>query len=133
MHIRVTGPDTELIQLLCAVVVEVVTRKCLVFERPWAKTTHIIISIQKDQPRSTLVACLEPQKPPIVIRPAPGSMVIFPPLKELGRSFARSRVKNGVLPSGNVNRSRPARRVEVASMRMLLLSVREKYPGDASL
>src|SRR5258707_11114004 len=60
-------------------------------------------------------------------------MVIFPPLNERGKSFARSSVKKGVrvLP-GKVNRSRPARRVEVASMRMLLLSVREKYPGEAS-
>ena len=79
-----------------------------------------------------LVAYLEPQKPPIVIRPALGSMLIFPPLNERGKSFERSSVKNGVLPFGNVNRSRPARRVEVASMRMLLLSVREKYPGEAS-
>ena len=76
---------------------------------------------------------LEPQKPPIVTRPELGSMVIFPPLNERGKSFARSSVKNGVLvPSGKVNRSRPARRVEVASMLMPLLSVREKYPGDAS-
>ena len=76
---------------------------------------------------------LEPQKPPIVIRPASGSIVMFPPLNERGRSFARSSVKNGVrVPSGNVNHSRPARRVEVASMRILLLSMREKYPGDAS-
>jgi len=79
-----------------------------------------------------MVAYLEPQKPPIVIRPALGSMVIFPPLNEWGKSFERSSVKNGVLPFGKVNRSRPARRVEVASMRMLLLSVREKYPGEAS-
>ena len=68
-----------------------------------------------------------------MIRPALGSMVIFPPLNERGRSFARSSVKKGVrVPSGKVNRSRPARRVEVASIRMLLLRVREKYPGDAS-
>ena len=98
VYIRVASPDAELIQLLCAVVVEVVTRKCLVFERLRPKTTHIIISIPKDWPGSILVTCLEPQKPPIVIRPASGSMVIFPPLKEPGRSFARSRVKNGVLP-----------------------------------
>jgi hypothetical protein len=64
--------------------------------------------------------------------PALGSMVRVPLLKEPGRSFARSSVKNGVLPCGKVNRSRPARRVEVASKRMLLSSVREKYPGDAS-
>ena len=79
-----------------------------------------------------MVAHLEPQKPPIVIRPALGSMVRFPPLNEWGKSFERSSVKNGVLSFGKVNRSRPARRVEVASMRMLLLSVREKYPGEAS-
>ncbi len=78
------------------------------------------------------MAYLEPQKPPIVIRPALGAMVILPPLNEWGKSFVRSSVKNGVLPFGKVNRSRPARRVEVASMRMLLLSVREKYPGEAS-
>ena len=59
-------------------------------------------------------------------------MVIFPPLNDWGKSFEISSVKYGVLPFGNVNRSRPARRVEVASMRMLLLSVREKYPGEAS-
>ncbi len=78
------------------------------------------------------MAYLEPQKPPIVIRPALGSMVIFPPLNEWGKSFVRSSVKKGVLPFRKVNCSRPARRVEVASMRMLLLSVREKYPGEAS-
>jgi len=37
-YVRVASPDTELIQLLRAVVVEVVTRKCLVFVRPRPKT-----------------------------------------------------------------------------------------------
>jgi hypothetical protein len=40
--------------------------------------------------------------------------------------------KNGLEPSGKVNLSRPARRVEVASILILLSSVKAKYPGDAS-
>ena len=53
-------------------------------------------------------------------------MSMDPPLKLLGRSFERSKTKKGVLPDGKVKRSSAARRVEVASIWMLLLSVREK-------
>ena len=49
-----------------------------------------------------------------------------------GRSFERSRTKYGFDPLGNVKRSKPARRVEVASILISLSSVDVKYPGDAS-
>lgn len=47
VYILSPGPGAELIQFLGAIVVEVITRECLVFERPWPKTTHSDISIQE--------------------------------------------------------------------------------------
>lgn len=76
---------------------------------------------------------LDPQCPPIVILPSVGSMFNEPPAKDAGKSFARSKTKYGVVLSGNVNLSRPARRVEVASILISLSSVRAKYPGEASV
>jgi hypothetical protein len=46
--------------------------------------------------------------------------------------LTRSSTRWGLLPLGNVNRSKPARRVLVASILMLLFRVREKYPGLAT-
>lgn len=73
-----------------------------------------------------IVANLDPHRPPMVILPCIGSMVSSPPAKDAGKSFARSRTKYGLEPDGNVNRSKPARRVAVASILILLLRVREK-------
>ena len=47
-YIPSPSPDAELIQFLGAIVVEVVTRKCLVCERPRPKTALVIVSIQRD-------------------------------------------------------------------------------------
>ena len=80
-----------------------------------------------------IISNLDPHRPPIVILPFSGSMVSCPPLKVTGKSFARSRTKYGLEPDGNVNRSKPARRVAVASILILLSRVKEKYPGEASI
>jgi len=81
----------------------------------------------------TTLPNLDPHRPPMVILPFTGSMLSSPPAKDAGKSFARSRTKYGLEPDGNVNRSKPARRVAVASILILLLRVREKYPGEASI
>lgn len=64
--------------------------------------------------------------------PFAGSISSVPPANELGRSLARSSTKYGLEPAGKVNLSRPARRVAVASILILLSSVCAKYPGEAS-
>jgi len=61
-----------------------------------------------------------------------GSIFSSPPANDTGKSFARSRAKYGLDPEGKVNLSNPARRVAVASIRISLFNVKEKYPGDAS-
>jgi hypothetical protein len=53
-------------------------------------------------------------------------MVMEAPTLLSGRSMVRSSTIYGFVPLGNVNRSMPARRVLVASIWMLLLSVNEK-------
>lgn len=67
----------------------------------------------------------------MVILPCAESISMVPPANVPGKSLARSRTKNGFDPFGNVKRSKPARRVEVASIWILLSNVNEKYPGDA--
>ena len=57
---------------------------------------------------------------------------MVPPPKLAGRSLTKSRTKKGLFPLGNVNLSKPALRVDVASIWILLFNVKEKYPGDAS-
>jgi len=81
----------------------------------------------------TTLPNLDPHRPPMVILPFRGSMLSSPPANDADKSFARSRTKYGLEPEGNVNRSKPARRVAVASILILLLRVREKYPGEASI
>lgn len=72
------------------------------------------------------------QSPPIVTLPLVGSISIVPPPKLMGKSLERSNTKKDLEPFGNVKRSSPARRVEVASILMSLSSVCVKYPGEAS-
>ena len=64
--------------------------------------------------------------PPTVTLPRFGSISMTPPPKLAGKSFARSSTKYGLDPLGNVNRSKPARRVVVASIWISLSSVNEK-------